>query len=194
MMRSVMTMVMALAALVLGTAERAEAHCDTLDGPVVKTAEKALATGDLAPVLAWVKAENEAEIKAAFAQARAVQKQGGEAKALAARWFYETVVRVHRAGEGAPYTGLKPAGATHDALIEAADAVAAGGPADEVVAHLTNAVEHGLHLRHERLRSLTPPGKDPQQGRQWVAAYVDWLHYVVGVGAAAGGSAEPHVD
>jgi hypothetical protein len=33
-----------------------------------------------------------------------------EAKALADRYFFETLVRLYRAGEGAAYKGLKPAG------------------------------------------------------------------------------------
>ena len=84
----------------------ASAHCDTLDGPVVKTAAKALETGKVAPVLAWVKAEDEAAIKTAFAETLAVRKLGPAAKELADRYFFETAVRLHRAGEGASYTGL----------------------------------------------------------------------------------------
>src|SRR5512139_54570 len=102
------------------------AHCDTLDGPVVNAARAALDSGKLAPVLAWVRAEDEAEIRDAFARARTVRAAGKDAKALADRWFFETVVRVHRAAEGAPYTGLKPAG-TPDPAVAAADRIVAGG-------------------------------------------------------------------
>jgi Family of unknown function (DUF6448) len=35
-----------------------------------------------------------------------LRRLGHEAKELAARFFFETLVRIHRAGEGAPYTGL----------------------------------------------------------------------------------------
>jgi uncharacterized protein DUF6448 len=87
------------------------AHCDGMDGPVVKAAQKALQTGDVNLLLIWVqKKSDEAEIQKVFAETMAMRKLGPDAKALADRYFFETLVRLHRAGEGAPYTGLKPAG------------------------------------------------------------------------------------
>ncbi len=81
---------------------RAEAHCDTLDGPVVATAQKALDAGDVTPLLKWVSSENEQEIRTAFIETMNVRKLGGQARDLADRYFFETLVRIHRAGEGAP--------------------------------------------------------------------------------------------
>src|SRR5512135_1543516 len=97
----------------------AAAHCDTLDGPVVSAARKALDTGDINLVLAWTQKNDEKEIRSAFDKARAVRKAGGQAKDLADTYFFETLVRVHRAGEGAPYTGLKPTGETEPAIAAA---------------------------------------------------------------------------
>jgi hypothetical protein len=37
------------------------AHCDTLDGPVVATARAALDKGDVAPLLKWVRKDDEKE-------------------------------------------------------------------------------------------------------------------------------------
>src|SRR5512139_197092 len=91
----------------LAWAAPAQAHCDTLDGPVVSAARKALDTGNANLVLVWVQKNDEAEIIKAFQQAQNVRRAGGEAKALADTYFFETLVRVHRAGEGAAYTGLK---------------------------------------------------------------------------------------
>ena len=85
-------------------------HCDTLDGPVVKAALKALETGNINYILPWAPQEAENEIKSAFDKALVVRKTGKEAQEMADYWFFETVVRLHRAGEGAPFTGLKPAG------------------------------------------------------------------------------------
>ena len=81
------------------------AHCDTMDGPVVAAARVALEKGDIAPVLKWVKPEREKEIRAAFARTLSVRAGGPEAKELADMYFFETLVRVHRAGEGAPLHG-----------------------------------------------------------------------------------------
>ena len=88
----------------------ARAHCDTEDGPVVSDAKAALTSGDVTPVLKWVRPADEPEIRTAFATTLAVRGNGDASRKLADRWFFETLVRVHRAGEGAPYTGLKPAG------------------------------------------------------------------------------------
>ena len=110
-----------VAAVVLAAPFSARAHCDTLDGPVVSTARTALESGKLAPILAWVRAQDEAEIRAAFQKAVAARKLGPEAKVVADTWFFETVVRVHRAGEGAPFTGLQPAGLALGPAAPAAD-------------------------------------------------------------------------
>jgi len=80
------------------------AHCDILAGPVVMDAKKALEKSDVTPVLKWVKKEHEGEIKVAFKKTLKVRKQSKEAKELADMYFFETLVRLHRAGEGAPYT------------------------------------------------------------------------------------------
>ena len=88
----------------------ARAHCDGLDGPVVKAAQRALAETNVNLVLIWVQKDEEREIKRAFEKTLAVRKLNAEAKELADLYFFETHVRLHRAGEGAPYTGLKPAG------------------------------------------------------------------------------------
>jgi hypothetical protein len=163
------------------------AHCDTLDGPVVVTARAALESGKIEPVLAWVAPGDEAEIREAFARARSVRKGGKEARGLADRWFFETVVRVHRAGEGAAFTGLEPAG-TPEPAIAAVDAVAAGGDAKRVEELLVRAVREGLHAHLARLSAEKPPASDVAAGRRWVAAYVPFVHWAEGVHAAAAGT------
>ena len=96
-----------LLTLAFFAAPAAFAHCDGLDGPVVKAAQKALGTGDLNRVLIWVRPQDEDEIKKAFNETLAVRKLNPQAQAFADRYFFETLVRIHRAGEKAPYTGLK---------------------------------------------------------------------------------------
>ena len=183
-----------LAALGLAIPAGARAHCDTLDGPVVKTARAALESGKVAPVLAWVQARDEAEIRHAFEHARAVRKLGPEAQALADRFFFETLVRVHRAGEGATYTGLKPAGQNLGPAVKAADRSVETGSATEVEKLLVESVRHGLHQRFSKLAALKKPGDDVAKGRAWVEAYVPYVHWVEGVHAAAGGAAGRHPE
>lgn len=187
-----LSLTLALAALLAPAA--ASAHCDTLDGPVVMAAKAALDSGKLSPVLAWVQPADEAEIKAAFAKSRAARKAGGDAREVADRWFLETLVRVHRAGEGAPYTGLKPAGGDLDPAVAAMDrAIAKGDPA-EVERLLQAAVHQGLEARWGRLAAERAPADDVAAGRRWVAAYVPLVHWAEGVHGAAtkGGAHDAH--
>src|SRR5689334_9367102 len=98
----------------------AKAHCDTMDGPVVTAGRRALAERDVRYVLGWVRAEDEAQIRAAFE--RTVRaRRAAAARDVADQWFFETLVRVHRAGEGAPFTGIEPAGTDAGAAIRTAD-------------------------------------------------------------------------
>ncbi len=96
-------------------------HCDTMDGPVVVAARMALERGNVNYILPWVPKESEREVIAAFQKSLAAGKKGGEAKEVADLWFFETVVRLHRAGEKAPYTGLKPAGLDEGPVIPLVD-------------------------------------------------------------------------
>lgn len=163
-------------------ATMASAHCDTLDGPVVMDARLALERADTTPVLNWVRADDEPEIRKAFQQVLAVRTASPAARELADRYFFETLVRIHRAGEGAPYTGLKPAGTPVDPAVRLADAaIAAGSPADlekALAAHL----HETLTGKWQRLVASRPQGGDDlAAGRAWVAAYVDFVHFTEGV-------------
>lgn len=173
-------------AIALFVAVPVRAHCDTLDGPVVVDARSALETGDVTPVLKWVGSRDEAEIRAAFSKTLAARKGSPEAKDLADFWFLETLVRVHRAGEGAPYTGLKPAGSEIDPAVKAADAALASGSVDALVALVTEAAASGIRERfREAVESKKHAGHNVEAGRAFVAAYVDYVHYAEGLYGAA---------
>lgn len=101
-MRRMIVFALGFAAAVLMPAAAA-AHCDGLDGPVVTAARKALETGNLRLALVWVRERDEPEITAAFEKTMKVRGLGGDARSLADTYFFETLVRVHRAGEGAAY-------------------------------------------------------------------------------------------
>lgn len=97
------------------------AHCDTMDGPVVFDANKAFETKNMNYVLKWVKAENEAEVKQAFDLVMKVRPLSSDAKLLAEKYFYDVLVRIHRATEGEPFTGVKPSGTPIDEKVREAD-------------------------------------------------------------------------
>ena len=93
-------------------------HCDTRDGPVVKAAIKALETGNLNYALIWIPKESEKELRTIFEKTLRARKAGKDAKDVADDWFFENTIRLHRAGEGAPYTGMKPAGSAKARLFQ----------------------------------------------------------------------------
>jgi hypothetical protein len=155
------------------------AHCDTADGPVVAAAKVALAKGDVTPVLKWVKPEAESEIKAAFARVLAVRGKGPEAQALADQYFFENLVRIHRAGEGAPYTGILPAGTPIEPAIALADQALDSGNADQLVKGITHHVEEGIRERFARAAAAKKQADaSVAAGRDFVEAYVEFTHYV----------------
>jgi len=160
------------------------AHCDTLNGPVVLTAKTALEKGDVTPVLKWVKKEHEAEVKAVFQKTLAVRAKGPDAKEVADRYFLETLVRLHRAGEGEPYTGIKDEPA--EPIVALADQALDRGSADAVIEKVTAHVAEGIR---ERLKRAVEAKKHAEQsveaGREFVEAYVQYMHYVEGIHSAA---------
>jgi hypothetical protein len=170
-----------IAALVLALAFAAAptfAHCDALDGPVVTAARKALASEDVNLVMPWVRPGDEPAVRQAFDRALKIRKLNSEAGELADTWFFETVVRIHRAGEGAPYDGLKPAGRDPGAAITAAERAIGSGSGEELAGMLSKAVRAGLHSRYHRvLERRDYSSSDVKAGREYVAAYVDFIHY-----------------
>ena len=166
-------------ALAIASSPRASAHCDGLDGPVVQAARKALETGEVNLVLIWVQKPDEAGIKRAFDHAQAVRKLSAEAREVADRYFFETLVRIHRAGEGAPFTGLKPAGRDLGPAIPAADNALRDGNADGVLKLLTDSLERGVREHFERARVAKDFDKnDVDAGQKFVKAYVEYIHCV----------------
>jgi len=172
----------AVVALALGTilsARPALAHCDTADGPVVADAKDALERADVTPVLKWVRPGAEAEIKAAFARTLAVRGKGPEAQALADQYFFENLVRIHRAGEGAPYTGILPAGTPIEPAIALADQALDSGNADQLVKGITHHVEEGIRERFARAAAAKKQADaSVAAGREFVEAYVEFTHHV----------------
>lgn len=157
------------------------AHCDTLDGPVVGTARAALAKNDITPVLKWVQPEKENDLRAAFQKTIKVRTASPEAKELVDAYFFETLVRIHREGEGAPYTGLKPAGAV-DPAVALADKSLNNGSVDKLVEVLTKAMANGIRERFaDTYEKQKLADTSTAAGRDFVESYVIFTHYVEGL-------------
>jgi hypothetical protein len=145
------------------------------------------------PILKWIRPADEKEIREAFRKTLAVRAKGAEARELADRYFFETLVRVHRAGEGAPFTGLKPAGSEVEPGIAAADRALEHGSADAAVELITRAVAQGIRERFEKAAAARAhKDESVAAGREFVEAYVRFIHYVEGIHAMASGAVDAH--
>jgi hypothetical protein len=154
-------------------------HCDTMNGPVVVAARKALETGNVNFVLIWVQKKDEPQIKEAFQKTLAVRKLNADAQKLSDMYFFETLVRLHRAGEGVAYTGLKPDESEVDPGIAAADKALDSGSDKELLEHLTEAARHGIEAQFKEVMAKKNYKKDDvEAGRAFVGAYVRYIHYV----------------
>lgn len=198
-MRPLMSLfVVGVVALVPGAAL---AHCDAVDGPVATAALRALDARNVNLVLPFVPAGAEAELTAAFERVVVVREKGVEAKALADRYFMETAVRLHRAGEDAPYTGLQPAGTGHGPAIAAAETALASGRVEPLLAFLGEELAHAVAARFAQATAGTattaPTTRDGvAAARQGVSAELGFVGYVEALYRASrgGGHAEGHVE
>jgi hypothetical protein len=175
-----------------------DAHCDAVDGPVATAALKALETRNVNLILPYAPAEAEPALAAAFEQALVVRTMGSEAKALADRYFMETAVRLHRAGEHAPYTGLQPAGTDFGPAIPAAEKALESGALEPVLTLISREVARGITERLEQATAKKGVTKEPMAAagvplaRERVRAELDFIGYVerLHLATKGGGHAE----
>jgi hypothetical protein len=157
-------------------------HCDTLDGPVVTAARRALEAHDVNLVLPYVHEDSEDEVVKAFNKVSQIRREGTLEREIADLHFFEIVVRVHRAGEGAPYTGLKPAGLDVGPVIPAAEKAIETGHADDLVRLLTDTVRHEVTHRLQQVTQLKRhAGGTVAEARAYVQAMLGlqgWAHKV----------------
>lgn len=167
------------------------AHCDSMSGPVIPEAMASLEKGNITPILKWIKPEYESEVKKAFELTVQVRDKGPEAKDLADKYFLETLIRIHRAGEGAPYTGIKET--PPEKIIILTDQALASGSADELIekiqTHLAEAVKEKFN---KALKASKNKDKSIESGREFVEAYVQYTHYVEGLHKAIMSEAGHH--
>lgn len=190
----ILPMLAAAVAISLGSPQFVSAHCDTMKGPVVIAAQKALETGNVNLVLIWVQKKDEAEITKAFNNTLSVRKLSPEAKKLADMYFFETLVRIHRAGEGVAYTGLKSAETEVEPGIEAADKALEKGSAEELLKHLNETIHQGIHGQFTNAMAKKNFKKDDiEAGREYVKSYVEFIHYVERLFQDAAKPAEGHM-
>jgi len=172
-----MKMIALLALALLLSPTHVFAHCDTTSGPVVESARAALKSGQIAPVLKWIKPEYEPELKAAFERTLKVRGKDAEAQEFADTYFLETVVRLHRLGENAGFTGLK--NEPPEPIIQMAENAISEQSADKLSAALARHMDKELRRRFNAVIAKKAHADDsPAAGREYVAAYVEFMHFL----------------
>lgn len=164
--------------LMLFAALPASAHCDSYDGPVIKDAIRALETNNVNLVLKWITDEQEQEIIPLFNKTYSLKNGDKEIYAIVEKHFFETLVRLHRETEGAPYTGLKPAGTTKQ-IIQMTDKALSDGNVDDLLVKLNSHINMVIREKYNKVAELNKvKDNSKEQGRAFVKAYVDYTHTV----------------
>ena len=181
--------VAAMAAAFLLLPGAASAHCDSFDGPVIKEAQKALQTNKVKLLYKWITPADEAEITALFDKTYALRGGDAEIYAIVEKHFLETLVRLHRASEGVPYTGLKAAGSVKP-IVKMSDEALDTGNIDGLLAKLTGHIAKVVREKYAKAEALARQ-KDlsPAKGREYVRAYVDYVHTIEGIHSWIDGTA-----
>jgi hypothetical protein len=157
------------------------AHCDTMDGPLIADARKAMGQNNVNYVLKWVSAANESEIRDAFNLVMKVKGLSPEAKELSEKYFFDTLVRIHRAGEGEPFTGVKPAGTPIDDKVLAADKSIEIGNLSPLKNMVSKDILQELTKRFNKVMSLKNfDVNNVAAGREYIEAYVQFFKFAEG--------------
>ncbi len=169
-----------LAVLIL-TSNVILAHCDTMDGPLIADAKKALSQNNINYALKWVPAANEQEIKNAFNLVLKVRGLNADAQELSDKYFFDTLVRIHRAAEGVPFTGVKPSGTPIDDKVLAADKALEIGNLSPLKGKISNEEFPELNERFEKAMSLKNYDvNNVEAGREYIEAYVRFFKFAEG--------------
>lgn len=162
--------------LIFGLATHSYAHCDSYDGPVIQDAYKALELENVAYVLKWISADQEAEIKSLFAKTVGLKDGDSEIYEIVETHFLETLVRLHRETEGAPFTGLKPAGSVTP-IIRMADRSIENLEVQPLLSDLGQHIQTVVSAKYEKVVELSKlKDRSTAEGRAYVEAYVDYTH------------------
>ena len=157
------------------------AHCDSYDGPVVKDALKALKKNNVNLVLKWIDASQEQEIIRLFDKTYKLKTGDKEIYEIVEKHFLETLVRLHRETEGAPFTGLKPAGSIKNIILLSDKAISEGN-VDDLLIKLNKHTENVIKEKYKKLVELDKvKDESTEKGREYVKAYIDYTHTIEGI-------------
>ncbi|WP_370125592.1 DUF6448 family protein [Sinorhizobium fredii] len=166
---------------------------------MVTAARRALDAEDFNLILPYVQESSAAELKSAFERVLEARRSGRSARPVADLYFYETAVRLHRAGEGAAYTGLKPAGLDVGPVIPVAEEAIATGSPDALIRLLTDTLRDEVQHRFERIRHLRhhsptdiPAAREYVEAMLGLEVYSHKLYQAMKAAPHQGGSEHHH--
>lgn len=152
------------------------AHCDSYDGPVIQDALKALSKKDVSYVMKWIKKDQEVEVTTLFNKTVSLKNSDAEIYSIVEKHFLETLVRLHRETEGAPFTGLKPAGSTTP-IVQMADKSIENKEVKNLLTNLNKHIQKVINEKFEKVNALSKvKDNSTSEGRAYVKAYVDYTH------------------
>lgn len=144
-------------------------HCDTMNGPVVAAARNALRDGNLTPVLVWVRADDEP-----------VSNKYLSAISRALPPCLRASITCAKTSRTTAETEVEPG-------IAAADAAVVSGDIGNLAVETTRKVDANLCRQFARVIELKKySGESVGAGRAYVAAYVEFIHYVEEIHQASG--------
>lgn len=174
-LQTILSIVMVTLLMMFGTLP-ASAHCDSYDGPTIKDAIKALETNNVSLVLKWITQDQEKEITSLFNKTYSLRSGEKDVYAIVEKHFFETLVRLHRETEGAPFTGLKPAGTTKK-IIQLSDQALSNNDIDDLLLKLNNHFGKVIKEKYNKVETLDKvKNVSPEKGREYVEAYIDYTH------------------
>jgi regulator of cell morphogenesis and NO signaling len=129
--------------------------------------------------LIWVRPQDEPEVRGVFDRVSSMRTHDDAARFVGERLFIETVVRLHRAGEGMPYTGVKWEAAPMDEGVALAESALTAGSLAPVLRESSRRLHQSLEQLYGDVTSTRhyEPG-NVEAGRRSVEAYVRYVHQV----------------
>lgn len=152
---------------------------DMTNGPVMGAAKMALDKGNVNYVLIWVPEESENKLKNLFEKTFCESRAGKDMEDIAINWYFETVKRLHRAGERRLYTCMNPDGSDERSVVPKVKRAIETGEADEIIGFIPKTKEHDFrHRLHHLIEKKNYDVNNVAAGREYVAEFIDFIIYL----------------
>lgn len=181
MKKKYLKIIIAIIAILALNMNYASAHCDHVEGPVIKAAKNAIAENNVNYILIWVQPADEVKLTKLFNEALPKIKAGDSATE---QKFYEDLVKIHRSGEGVEFDGvIKQVGAEIEPVIVAADAAIETGNLAVLHPYVIKSQEFHDEVVRKYMIAMSMKNYDVNNlsaGRAYVTAYVNFMKFVEG--------------